>query len=115
MSKILWEPAAAISIALLATCCPITSEKSIASILWIVLILFILFLRMSFLSKKWSINCCKLFTPIIFKPYTKLASSKLFAGTIIPVIPNFLAFIAIDKTPLTGLRFPSNDNSPITI
>ena len=52
ISKILWEPAAAISIALLATCCPITSEKLISSALWIVLILFILFLRMGFLSNK---------------------------------------------------------------
>ena len=54
-------------------------------------------------------------TGAIFNPGTKEASFWFSGGTIIPLIPCFLALIQIGRIPFTGRRSPSRLSSPMSI
>ena len=118
MSIMLCPPAAAISIQRLTLSWPLTSAKSNSGVSTC--------LKNS--SRVFSSTRCKLSSPLrksitclIFSaPYTSklltIAASLAFCiGSINPLNPSFLAWIAIGSAPLMGCRLPSKESSPMMI
>ena len=112
--RILCPPAAAISMALFACSCPLTSEKSIEKSRESLKILFMSVMAggIFLFPFKNSTTSASVFTGIISILFTMAASAAFSSGRIMPDIFFSLPATAMGRAPLTGLTLPSRESSP---
>ena len=110
--RMLWEPAAAISIALFACWFPLTSEKSgwLLTFEFVLGLIFISQGESSILPFKKLTSWFNVSIAIIFRPFNIVASLILPTGAIKILFSSML--IARGNMPFIGLTVPSRDNSP---